>query len=87
MTKAATDIAKEIAKLSFEDALREMEEIVKRLEGGKSTLEESIADYTRGTILKQHCEKQLEAARLKVEKLVPSADGTMRTENFENQEC
>ncbi|MBY0355858.1 MAG: exodeoxyribonuclease VII small subunit [Rickettsiales bacterium] len=74
----------DIAKLSFEDSLRELEEIVKRLEGGKSSLEDSISDYTRGTALKQHCEKQLEAARLKVEKLIPQSDGSLKTETFDH---
>lgn len=81
MSKA---IPADIAQKSFEEALKELEEIVKRLEGGKSTLEESIADYTRGTHLKLHCEKQLEAARLKVEKLVPQADGSLKTEHFDH---
>jgi exodeoxyribonuclease VII small subunit len=77
-------IPADIAQKSFEEALKELEEIVKRLEGGKSTLEESITDYTRGTQLKLHCEKQLEAARLKVEKLVPQADGQHTTEHFDH---
>jgi exodeoxyribonuclease VII small subunit len=86
MSKAhpAASPAKDIATLSFEDALKELEDIVKRLEGGKSTLNESIADYERGTLLKQHCEQQLEAARLKVEKLIPQPDGTMKTEHFDH---
>jgi exodeoxyribonuclease VII small subunit len=77
-------IPADIAQKSFEEALKELEEIVKRLEGGKSTLEESISDYTRGTALKLHCEKMLEAARLKVEKLIPQADGSIKTETFDH---
>lgn len=74
----------EIEALTFEEALKELEDIVKRLEGGKSTLNESIVDYERGTLLKQRCEKQLEEARLKVEKLIPQPDGSMKTEHFDH---
>ena len=59
----------DIRKLSFEKALQELEEIVRRLEGGEVSLEESIATYTRGIQLKRHCEAKLEAAREQVERI------------------
>ena len=65
----------DIAALSFEDALRELEKIVAELESGQAPLERSIEMYERGALLKQHCEAKLEAARLKVEKIVVGADG------------
>ena len=49
-------IPAKITKLSFEDALSELEEIVSQLEDGKVSLEESIDIYTRGTQLRLHCE-------------------------------
>lgn len=71
----------DIAALSFEDALAELEKIVAELESGQAPLERSIDIYQRGAALKAHCEKKLEAARLKVEKIVVGADGqAQRTE-------
>jgi len=59
-----------IEALSFEAALRELESIVQTLESGQAPLEESISVYERGALLKAHCERKLEAARLRVEKVV-----------------
>jgi exodeoxyribonuclease VII small subunit len=66
----------EIASLSFEQALAELEQIVARLESGQAPLEDSIQLYERGAALKTHCEQRLEAARLRVEKIVVGAGGT-----------
>ena len=66
----------DIRKLSFEKALQELEEIVRRLEGGEVSLEESIATYTRGIQLKRHCEAKLEAAREQVERIELKPGGT-----------
>jgi exodeoxyribonuclease VII small subunit len=65
----------EIASLSFEQALAELEQIVARLESGQAPLEDSIQLYERGAALKAHCEQRLEAARLRVEKIVVGAGG------------
>lgn len=65
----------EIAEMSFEQALAELEQIVARLESGQAPLEDSIRMYERGAALKAHCEKRLEAARLRVEKIVMGAGG------------
>jgi exodeoxyribonuclease VII small subunit len=65
----------DIAAMSFEDALSELEKIVAELESGKAPLERSIEVYERGAALKAHCEKKLEAARLRVEKIVVGAAG------------
>lgn len=67
--------ARPVASLSFEDALSELETIVRRLESGDVALERSIALYERGAELKAHCEQKLQAAQLKVEKIVLSPDG------------
>ena len=68
---------KDISALSFEDALKELEGIVKQLEGGLVKLDEAIAAYERGALLKRHCEQKLAEAKMKVEKIVFSADGTV----------
>jgi exodeoxyribonuclease VII small subunit len=65
----------DIAKMSFEDALAELEEIVRSLEGGKGKLEEAITAYERGAQLKAHCEKKLKEAQAKVEKISLGAGG------------
>ena len=65
----------DIASLSFEQALAELEAIVQKLESGQAPLEESIALYERGALLKAHCESRLEAARLRVEKIIPNPQG------------
>jgi exodeoxyribonuclease VII small subunit len=65
----------DIAALSFETALAELEQIVARLESGQAPLEDSIRMYERGAALKAHCETRLEAARLRVEKIVVGTAG------------
>ena len=84
MAKAKTNdeasIPEDIAKLNFEEALAELEDIVQRLEAGDVNLEESIDIYTRGAQLKRHCEAKLRAAEEKIEKVVLSADGSVQAE-------
>ena len=66
--------------LSFEQALRELETIVSRLEQGEVDLEDSIALYERGTALKAHCETKLKSAETRLEKIVLGPAGTKGTE-------
>ncbi|HEX5262090.1 MAG TPA: exodeoxyribonuclease VII small subunit [Phenylobacterium sp.] len=73
----------EIATLTFEQALAELEQIVARLESGQAPLEDSISMYERGAALKAHCETRLAAARLRVEKIVVSAAGPQGVEPAE----
>ena len=65
----------QLADLSFEAAMKELEAIVRKLEGGQGDLEGSITDYARGVELKEHCQKKLADAKLKVEKVIAGADG------------
>lgn len=69
-------IPDDIAAMNFEQALAELEEIVKRLESGDVSLEESIDIYSRGTYLKSHCEAKLRAAQEKIEKIVVGPEGS-----------
>ncbi len=75
--------APEIAALSFEQALAELEAIVNKLESGEAALEQSIEMYERGALLKAHCEAKLEAARLRVEKIVVGPQGASGVEPAE----
>ena len=73
----------DIAGLSFEQALKELETIVSELESGQAPLERSIQIYERGARLKAHCEARLEAARLQVEKVVLGSSGQVTAEPAE----
>ena len=66
--------------MSFEEALTELQALVKALEKGDAKLEEAIASYERGAALKRHCEKKLREAQEKVDKIVVGADGGLSTE-------
>jgi exodeoxyribonuclease VII small subunit len=70
----------DIAAMSFEEALSELEQIVKRLEEGKGKLDDAIASYERGAQLKRHCEDKLNEAQRRVDRIVKGADGNLSTE-------
>lgn len=61
--------------MSFEAALKELENIVSRLEQGEVDLEDSIVLYERGQALKTHCESKLKAAEGRLEKIVQGTSG------------
>jgi exodeoxyribonuclease VII small subunit len=65
----------DVAQLSFERAIEELESIVKRLEDGKVPLEESVAIYERGEALKRRCEDLLRLAEARVQKITLDASG------------
>lgn len=71
----AENASDDIKSKSFEEALQELESIVKALEAGTISLDESINAYERGAALKQHCEAKLAEARMRVEKISLNADG------------
>lgn len=70
----------EIAAMSFEDALAELEQIVRRLEAGQVKLDEAIMSYERGALLKQHCERKLNEAQQRVERIAIGPDGAITAE-------
>ena len=81
MSKAAPDAAAlGPEKLTFEKALAELETIVQKLESGSVDLEESIALYERGAMLKAHCEAKLKSAQERIEKIVVSDNGRPKAE-------
>jgi exodeoxyribonuclease VII small subunit len=71
----------DIAALSFEDALAQLEAIVRGLESGQQKLEDAIAAYERGAALKTHCEAKLAQAEARVQAIVARADGTLSLKN------
>jgi len=70
----------EIAQMSFEDALAELEQIVRRLEGGQVKLDDAIQCYERGAQLKQHCERKLNEAQQRVDRIVVGPEGAVSAE-------
>jgi exodeoxyribonuclease VII small subunit len=74
-----TELA-DIATMSFEEALVELEQIVRRLEGGQVKLDEAILSYERGAQLKQHCERKLNEAQQRVDRIVIGPDGAISAE-------
>jgi exodeoxyribonuclease VII small subunit len=72
-----------VADLSFEQAMQELEVLVRRLEEGRLPLEEAIQAYERGTLLKNHCEAKLQAAKLRVDQVVLSGNGDVSLTPFD----
>lgn len=71
-----TVIPDDIAQMSFETALQELEQIVEKLDSGNVDLDQSIDIYTRGSLLKQHCDAKLRSAQERVDKIV-NQNGTL----------
>jgi exodeoxyribonuclease VII small subunit len=78
--KKSADLPADVQAMNFEDALKELEQIVRNLEGGKGKLDEAIVAYERGAALKKHCEAKLREAQEKVERIAISTDGSVSTE-------
>ncbi|MDR3187128.1 MAG: exodeoxyribonuclease VII small subunit [Holosporaceae bacterium] len=70
----------DIDKMEFEAALQELEEIVKILEEGKSSLKVSVDLYERGTLLKKRCDKILESVQLRINQISSDKNGTVSIE-------
>ncbi len=80
MSTARAEYLNKINNLSFEQALKELEQIVTSLETGQESLEKSIDDYQYGNALSEYCLKKLEDAKLKVDKVMQQADGSVTIE-------
>ncbi len=76
---------KALETLSFEQALSELENIVRSLESGEAPLEKSIDAYERGVALKTHCESKLRDAQAKIEKISVSPNGTIQTQPLDQE--
>lgn len=82
MSKSTSHSDAALAALSFEDAMKELEQLVRKLEAGQIPLEDAIAHYTRGAELKALCEAKLKDARLKVEQIIARENASLATEPF-----
>ena len=76
----------DLSKLSFEDALVQLESIVRELEGGKIKLDDAVEAYEKATALKKFCEEKLKAAQLKIENINESPEGAVSTEPLDKVE-
>ncbi len=70
-----TEGSPDISEMSFEDALKALEEVVRKLETGEVPLDRSIDLYERGEKLRRHCQARLDAAQARIEKIVAGPDG------------
>lgn len=70
-----SDTDPQIAAMSFEEALRALEEIVRKLESGEVPLDATIDLYERGEQLRKHCQARLDAAQARIERVVTGANG------------
>ena len=75
MVRGMGDEPQDVGALSFEAALKRLEEIVRKLESGDTSLDEAIALYAEGDRLKQQCEARLQAAQAKIEQIQFGRDG------------
>ncbi len=73
---------KSIEKMSFEQALAELEEIVRKIDTGQENLADAVESFERGVLLKKHCESMLKAAKLKIEKIT-NTNGEISTSEVE----
>ena len=80
---AEPSIPSDIRKMSFEQALEDLKEIVERLEQGQGELDQAIEAYQRGALLKQHCEAKLRDAEQKIAKISLDAGGAVGTEDLD----
>lgn len=70
----------DVRKLSFEEALEELETIVRELESGKTKLDTAIEAYERGAALKAHCDTKLKEAQAKIDRISRDAGGSISSE-------
>jgi exodeoxyribonuclease VII small subunit len=81
---APAALPSDIAKLSFEEAIGELEKLVRQLEEGKAKLDDAISAYERGAMLKRHCESKLREAKAKIDRIEVGADGKVSAKSFES---
>ncbi len=77
------NIKNEIDKMTFEEALKLLEDIVSQLDSGEIDLDKAVEAYEKGTNLKAHCEKKLKEAQLRVEKIEVDKEGEITAKNLD----
>jgi len=75
----------DIDNMSFEEAMMQLEAICSKLESGRSNLDDAIKDYELANQLRKHCEKKLQAAKLKVDQIVKNENGDITLVKYEEQ--
>jgi len=81
-SKSPAPLPADIARLSFEEAMAELEKLVRQLEDGKAKLDDAIDAYERGAALKRHCEAKLREAQAKIERITLGDNGKASTTPF-----
>lgn len=71
---------KSIDQMSFEEAMQELEQIVKNIDSGAETLDSAVSSFERGVFLKKHCEQKLSEAKLKIEKITTDGNSLIKLE-------
>ena len=75
----------DINNMNFETALKSLEEIVNQLDSGEIDLDKAVEAYEKGTKLKEHCEKKLKEAQLRIEKIEVGKDGDLSTKLLDTE--
>lgn len=83
MMEVPHPMTEDLSQLSFEDALAQLEDIVRKLEGGQLRLQDAIASYERGAALRRHCESKLNEADARVQAIIQRADGALETKSMD----
>jgi exodeoxyribonuclease VII small subunit len=73
----------DIARMSFEEAMAELDLIVRQIEEGRGKLDDAITAYERGVALKRHCEAKLREAEARIEKITITAEGGLAASAFD----
>ena len=82
MSTSSSD--KKSTVLPFEAAYQELEKLVRRMESGEQSLEQSLGDFEKGVALMKQCHKSLQAVEQKVEILIQDNQGLFSTEDFDD---
>ena len=77
-----SEYEEEVAKMSFEDSIKALEDLVKELEAGGIDLDRSIEIYEKAVVLRNHCREILDESERKIQKIMESS-GAIKTEDFE----
>lgn len=77
-----SDYAEEVEKMSFEESMKTLEDLVKELEAGGMDLDRSIEIYEKAVLLRNHCRKILDESERKIQKIMESS-GVAKVEDFQ----
>ena len=84
MTKNSPPLPPDILAMDFESALVELETTVKKLEEGRGKLDEALAAFERGNLLRRHCENKLAEAQSRIDKIIVRSDGSVEVSRMDD---